>query len=380
MWKLSHGVLLQVLRRLPADQAIVLLADDTTDAKEADHVWGKTAHRDAVRSSGSRTHIKFGHKWLVVSVLVHVAGAARPWALPIFSGLCRSPRFIRNWGGRPKTPAQLARQFLIRLMRWLPDRKFVLIGDYGVIGHKAASFAHRHRDRVKVVSRMRGDANFYLPPKKKSRVKGGRTARKGRKAPSPREQARTLPLQTCRVAWYGSSRRKRSYVTSTGLWYNKHGGQVTPIRWVGMHNDAGQFTDYFYGSDDSIEPRRIIEYYAMRWNIEVTFEEVRAWLGLESTRHWCKQSVLRVFPMLMGLFTAVSLIWQELSDSGHPVILHNTPCYTKKAMTFADALFAVRRAIWERQVVVEHSPLGRCLTPLSRPTREMLLTYLSAAA
>ena len=380
MWKLSLAMIRLMVASLPAGEAIVLIADDTVDGKEGDRVWGKGSHRDAVRSSRGRTHIKYGHKWLVMAMLMRISGSLRPWALPILAGLCRSPKFVKQWGGRPKTASQLTRQFLILMMRRFPDRQFILLGDYGVIGHQTAAFAHRHRQRVKVISRLRGDANLYWPSQKKGRVKGGGKARKGRKRPSPAQQVQTLPVQRGRVAWYGSSRREVKYATCTGLWYDKHhGGQVTPIRWVAVGGESGEFTDYFYCSDDSVEARKIIEYYAMRWNIEVTFEESRALLGLETTRHWCKQSVLRVTPLLFGLFTAVSLIWHSLSQSGCQVMLHHTPCYTKQAMTFADALFAVRRVIWE-QGLMRHSPAGECLTSVPRPLREVLLTHLSAAA
>jgi hypothetical protein len=323
MWKLALGMLRLIIASLPPNRPIVVLADDTVDGKEGDHVWGKSSHRDAVRSSRSRTQIKFGHKWLVASILKPIPGALRPWALPLLTGLCRSPRFTRKWGGRPKTASQLTRQFLIRLMRWLPDRQFVLIGDYGVIGHTTAAFAYRHRQRVKVISRLRSDANLYFPPRKQGKVRGRQQARKGRKQPSPITQVQTLRQQRCRAAWYGSTRRRLTYVSSTGLWYDKHGGQVTPIRWVAVQGQSQEFTDYFYCSEDSMPARQIIEYYAMRWNIEVTFEEARAWLGLETTRHWCKQSVLRVVPLLLGLFTAVSLIWEGLEKSGRKGVLRD---------------------------------------------------------
>ena len=67
-----------------------------------------------------------------------------------------------------------------------------------------------------------------------------------------------------------------------------------------------------YSSDPAMTAARIIELYVLRWNIEVTFEETRALLGLETTRHWCRQSVLRVTPLLLGLFTAITLIWNRL--------------------------------------------------------------------
>src|SRR2546421_11098895 len=84
--------------------------------------------------------------------------------LPILCGMCSSPTLGKKTHARQKTPSQLARQMLIWLMRQLPQRRFILIGDYQVITHQTASFAQRHADRVTVIGRLRGDASLYAPP------------------------------------------------------------------------------------------------------------------------------------------------------------------------------------------------------------------------
>src|SRR5271168_2224664 len=83
MWELAAVLVRQVVALLPADAVIELAADDTVDGKEGDQVWAKSAHRDSARSSGAKTNIKFGHKWLALCVLVRLKGWDRPWALPI---------------------------------------------------------------------------------------------------------------------------------------------------------------------------------------------------------------------------------------------------------------------------------------------------------
>jgi hypothetical protein len=161
-WTLAAALVRQTIRLLPADVAVIeLVADDTVIGKAGDRVWAKGAHRDSARATRSRGAVKFGHKWLVLCVLVRLPGWDRPWALPILCGMCLSPKVaakLGNGGARQKTTGQLARQMLIRLMRWLPDRKFVLVGDYQVVTHETVAFAQRHADRVTVVGRLRGDA------------------------------------------------------------------------------------------------------------------------------------------------------------------------------------------------------------------------------
>jgi hypothetical protein len=382
MWSLAAIVVRQVVGLLPADAVIELVADETVDGKDGDHVWAKGAHRDASRSSRSKTHIQFGHQWLAMCVLVHLKGWDRPWALPILCGLCLSPKVAGPVARRPKTASQLARQLLIRLMRWLPGRRFILIGDYKVVTHQTVEFAQRHWERVTVIGRLRGDANLYaapLNPRRRSRAGG--LAKKGGKLPSPQEQIGRLKPTTQEVTWYGSSRREMHFISQEALWYDKHSSAVTPIRWVCVLGDKQQNLQdaFFFCSDPCMVAARIIEHYARRWNIEVTFEESRALLGLETTRHWCRQSVLRVTPMLLGLFTAVVLIWRELPKVRQQMVRTATPCYHKSSVTFADALAAVRADLWEKSLL-GHRRNGRCLTCLPRNVRRTILWHLSAAA
>jgi hypothetical protein len=102
-------------------------------------------------------------------------------------------------------------------------------------------------------------------------------------------------------------------------------------------------------------------------------------LGLETTRHWCRQSVLRVTPILLGLFSVVVLIWQKLPEACRQVVATATPCYKKQSVTFADALAAVRRELWE-QTLLGHRRKTECLNTLPPPLRKAILWHLSAAA
>jgi hypothetical protein len=385
MWSLAAVLVRQVVALLPKDAIIELVADDTVDGKGGAHVWAKSAHRDPVRSnSHGRTTIKYGHKWLAICVLVQLKGWDRPWALPILCGLCIPSRIAPAIKKRPKSASQLTRQLLMRLMRWFPDRRFILAGDHAIITHRTVSFAQRHAERVTVVGRLRGDANLYAPPADPSRrSRTGERVRKGRKLPPPHEQIQHLAEQAAEVAWYGGSRRLVRYVSSSdqALWYDRKQGLVTPIRWVCVRGEAEQnlLDAYFFCSDVTFAPRRIIEHFARRWNIEVTFEESRALLGLETTRHWCERSVLRVTPILLGLFSAVALIWNQLPAARKRLLYSTTPCYQKTAVTFADALASVRRDLWE-QTLLRHRKKPRCLTSLPRPLRKAILWHLSAAA
>ena len=381
LWRLASVLVRQVVALLPSSIPIELVADDTVHGKPGGRVWARCAHRDPTRSSRDTTQIRFGHKWLVMCVLVQFKGWDRPWALPILCGLCRDRKTAARIGLRPKTAAQLARQMLVRLMRWLPDRTFVLTGDYQVITHRTLSFARRHAGRITVVGRLRGDANLYARPVHRNRPEHAGRIKKGEKLPSPARQMGRLLETEQTVQWYGSRRRRVRYVTDKALWYDACDSSSAPIRWVGVKGDAQRGTEdaYFYCSDPAATAVWVIEHYARRWNIEVTFEEARALLGLETTRHWCRQSVLRVTPILLSLYSVVTLLWSQLPAARRRVISTATPCYSKTQLTFADVLAAVRLELWQT-TLLQPQRKTRCFSLLPRPLRQTLLWHLSAAA
>jgi DDE superfamily endonuclease len=379
MWKLGKVLTQLVVGMLPANYPIVLVVDETVDQKQGDRVWARGTHYDAKRSSRRHKHIKFGHQWLVMCVLVWLPGIDRPWALPILSALCRDKTTGKKIGQREKPGSVISKQLLIRLMRWFPDRKFILLGDSKALSHAVACFARRHADRVTVISRLRCNANLYGEPKPRKRP-GAAPLNKGKKLPAPSEQILSLKRQQATVASYGSMQRRISYVTDAALWYGKHDNQTIPIRWVGVCGDKKQNLEetYLYCTDPTLPAIRIIELYALRWNIEVTFEEARALLGLETTRHWCRQSVLRVTPILLGLFTAITWIWRQLPEKKR-CSWSETPCYHKQHLTFADAIYAVRRELWQT-TLMGNQRQRQCLTSLDPSLREAILWHLSAAA
>src|SRR3954469_2863617 len=118
-----------VVALLPPDRPIVLAGDDTVDGHPGKHVYGKARHRDPVRSSHGYTAWRYGHKWVVLAVLVRFPFASRPWALPVLVALYRSPEDNRRRGRPHRTPAQLLQLLLRLLLRWFPDRQFLFAGD-----------------------------------------------------------------------------------------------------------------------------------------------------------------------------------------------------------------------------------------------------------
>src|SRR5215813_10243989 len=196
---------------------IRVVGDDTVTEHPGRKVYGKARHRDPVRSSHSYTAWRWGHKWVVLAILVPFPFARRPWALPVLAALYRSPQDNQQRGRPHKTPAQLLLLLLRLLLRWFPDRHFVFAGDQHYGSHEMAELAPRTQGRLHVVSKFYPDANLYEPPPPYAGQ--GRPRVKGAKLPSPQEvvaQGQRTPLN---VAWYGGGRRDVAVVSSTGQWY-----------------------------------------------------------------------------------------------------------------------------------------------------------------
>jgi hypothetical protein len=364
-----------LLRRWAPSGPIALIGDDTVESHPGRHVYGKARHRDPVRSSHSYTAWRYGHKWVVLAVLVHFPFARRPWALPVLVDLYRSEPDDRARRRPHRTPAQLMIRLLRLMLRWFPNRSFVFVGDTGYGTHELARFISRRRDRLTLVSKLHPDANLFAPPppytgKGRPRVKGGRL-------PKPRQavaQARRWRRQT--VAWYGGGQRRVRIASGTGHWY-KSGAGLVLIRWVFVRDDGGTHRDeYFFSTDAALPPEVVIAFYTGRWNIETTFQELRSGLGLETTRGWCRNTVLRAAPCLFGLYSVVALLYAALPQSKRQGLV----LWPGKAtITFSDALTAVRRWLWVEWVFPQAEG-GTAIEKLPVPTREIILSALAPAA
>jgi hypothetical protein len=377
MWRAGRVLATWILREWLPEGPVPLAGDDTVDEHRGPMVYGKACHRDAVRSTHSYTAYRWGHKWVVLAILVKFPWAARPWALPVLVALYRSPEWNKKHGRRHKTPAELMRQLLAVLLHWFPERNFIFAGDGGYGTHPLASFAYRHRRRLSMVSRFYADANLYGPPPEVRGKRSGRPRKKGPKQPSPACVVAKSQRRRLRVAWYGGGSRNVAVVSGTGHWY-KGGEGLVPVRWVFVHDCSGTHRDeYFFSTDLSMSPRQIIETFTGRWSIETTFQEMRAYLGLETTRGRTESTVLRVAPCLFGLYSVVALLYGQLPAARRRSFSIDWP--GKRHATFSDAITEVRRWLWVEWAFVTHGQ-SDTFAELPRPLRELLLSALAHAA
>lgn len=343
---LAKKLALAVVKRFAAEGHLELAGDDTVSQHRGENVYGKGCHRDAVRSSHQHLVHRWGHKWVVLALRIHVPGAMRTWALPMLIALYRTPEESRKAGVVHKTPPQLMRGLLAVWMRWFPQRKTVFAGDGGFATHELAAFASRYRNRLTLVSKFPPDAVLHDPPPRRLPGQKGRPRVVGKRLPSPQNRvASTDQRKRLTVKWYGGGTRRIEVVAGTGHWYRQGQGLVR-VRWVHVRDLTGDHREeYFFSTDVRMNVQRIVETFVGRWDIEVTFEEMREHLGLETTRGRCRNTVLRVEPCLFGLYTLVVYWFAHLPKTNRETI--HVRWAGKASITFSDALASVRYNAWD---------------------------------
>jgi hypothetical protein len=376
-WSLGKVLAALVLEMIPADQAVICPGDDTTAQHKGNRVYGKGCHRDACRSSQNQATWVWGHKWVTLSINVKFPFASRPWALPVLCALYRPADLNLAESRRHKSTLVLMRQLIATLIHWFPQRKFILLGDGGYSSHELARFCYRHRSRLTLVSRFYFDANLVQAPPEQISPKNGRPRIKGPKLPTPQETVKMSKAKSFTVHWYGGQARRVELIWGDGYWYRSGKGLIA-VRWVFVHDLQGTHRDeYFFSTDPAIPPEQIVSLYTGRWSIEVTFQEARAHLGFATPRNWSKKSVLRTAPCLLGLYSVISLIFHRHLRGRKPQPM-SLAWYSKKEVTFSDALTCVRRLCW--QEVFESPPKHGVVKNLSGQLKALLLDQLSRAA
>lgn len=383
-WRLSRALLGWILGRLVKPGPVHLAADDTVSEHPGDKVDGKGCHRDAVRSSKNYTAFRWGHKWLVLAVLIRLPYTNRHWALPVMVALLYTAKHDKDKKRRHKTPAQVLAQMLLVLRRWFPQRSFVLAVDGGFASHEMTKECNRAKVQMTLVSRFYAKAGLYeLPPEpvlnaKGKRVSAGRPRVKGDKLDTPEEAvAKAKERQRLRVEWYGGGQRDVETVTGRGHWY-KAGQGLVEVRWVYVHDLSKTHRDeYFFSTDVSMTAKAIIETYVRRWNLETTFQEMRSYVGLETTRGWKRNTVRRVEPCLFGLYSVVVCLYSQLPRKYKQS--RGITWEGKDGKTFSDAITAVRKWLWVEWVFPAAGQQDS-LENLSKDFQDLILNALAPAA
>lgn len=338
------------------DGPLILGGDETLERRRGPRISKLGIYRDAARSSKSFFVKSNGLRWICLTLLAPVPFAERIWALPFLSALGPSERYDQEHQRCHKSLVDWMRQMLTLVRRWLPDRSLVFVGDSS---YAALDLLDRCRKlHITAITRLRLDAALFTPVAQRQPGTNGRPRKKGKRLPTLQERLQdpATAWTKLRVShWYGQSERDIEIATGKAVWTN--GGQPqVPLRWVLIRDPFHKFkTQALLCTEPSTEPIQILNWFVQRWRLEVTFQEVRTHLGVETQRQWSDNAIERTTPLLLGLFSFVTLAAHDL-DRRSPVAIRQTAWYRKNTATFSDALAAVRRHLGTSSAFVMSLP------------------------
>src|SRR5919112_1945987 len=238
---------------------------------------------------------------VLLGLLVEIPWAARVWALPFLSALAPSERYAAKRGKRHKKITEWAWQLLLMLRRWYPKRKIVAVADRAYASLKLLDQCRKLTTPITFITRLRLDAALYepAPPRRPHQI--------GR----PRIKGERLPNLS-----------------------------------VVVRDRQGEFkTQALLCTDLDADPKKIVSWFVMRWQLEVTFQEVRRHLGFETQRQWSELAIRRTTPALLGMFSVVTLFAPRRMVRAAGAF-RRAAWYHKAHPTFADALALVRKELW----------------------------------
>lgn len=345
----ARNLLQLLLKRFVQTDTLVFGIDETLERRWGSKIKAKGVYHDAVRSSKSFFVKCTGLRWICVMLLTPISWANKIWALPFLTVLAPSERYHQQKGKKHKTISEWAKQICCLLHRWLPDFQLVMLGDgsYAVMELLSAAPVN-----LTWIVRFRVDARLhdFPPPYRKGQM--GRPPQKGKRQPSLEKiildkQTKWTPVIFSK--WYEQENKKVLITSGTAIWYRAGKPQVT-IKWVLITDPDGKFDPIAIACTNlELSAVQIIEFYLQRWQVEVTLEEVRAHLGVETQRQWSDNSIDRTTPVLMALFSMITL-WADQLVGMQKLTVFQTAWYKKPYPTFSDAVASVRYRIWQFQL------------------------------
>ncbi len=300
-------------------------------------------------------------------LLAPIPWAGCVWALPFLTVLAPSERAAQSRGKRHKKLTDQARQALLQTARWLPGRQVIAVADSSFLVIELLRAVKAH---LSVITRLRLDARLYEPPPPRRPGTRGRSPVKGARLPTLTERLAdpATPWQRVMIrGWYGRTERRLDIVSGTAIWH--HPGRQVTIRWVLVRDGDGEKPPQaFLCTDPDADPMAILGWFVRRWRVEVTLAEVRRHLGVETQRQWSDLAILRTTPVLLGLFSLVTL-WADRIRAQRGLLPEGLRWYPKADPTFSDALARVRRELWTAPTFATGANSGP--RRLSQPARTL---------
>ncbi len=380
------GVLLRLLLPcLPGE--IDIAVDDTLCHRSGPQIFGVGMHHDAARASysgagGRQVAFACGHSWVVLSIWVPLPwGEGRGIAVPILFRLYRAKRRCPKEAYKKRT--EQAAEMLRVLLGWLPEGRTLNLAadrEYGcqrLIGNLEG--------RVTFTGSMPMNA-LLLATTPKRWNRRGRPPTKGARQPSPAALAKDarVPWRKVTVLIYG--RQVKLLLKSVVVCWHRVTG-ARPVRVVLTRDLSGRLGDRAYFSTCiELTPEMVLQRFARRWTLEVTFAAAKQTLGLEQPRNgsWHRPrgqrrpwnqpgfeergqrgqaAAQRTVPLIFvtyGLVVAWYLAHGQPAQDVARARAARPWDRAKATPAYADMLSALRRTLWEARLSRKALPKGLC--------------------
>ena len=372
---IGHVLFQLVLSKLSA--TITILVDDTLNSRTGPHIFGAGMHYDAARSTygrgtaaGRKHFFTFGNNWTFLAVWVPL-----PWnrrrgiALPILFRLYQSKKRCR---GTYRKRTELALDMIRVLVEWIPQtRKVHLLGDNE---YACRTVVRNLPENWSFTGPVTMNAALFAPPDEKHRGRG-RPSKKGKRLASPRELVCSSSGWRKRTVMIYNRQVEILLKSQMCFWYTV--GATRLMRVVVTRDPRGRIDDRAYFTTDTmLEAEEALLAYARRWEIEVTFRNLKQAMGIEDPqngwwrrRHGSREPKKRPGPnprarrgqeaithtVALALASyALVVIWYL--EHGAPKkdvrwAQAEAPWYThKSSVSFNDMLAAIRREIWTARI------------------------------
>ena len=339
-------VLRLALRLVPADMPVAMTLDDTLARHTGKHIASAGMHRDPLLSTGAKPFFHFGHKWVVLAVVVTM-----PWgkrlSLPVLARLYRSEKAAAGANKPHVKLTVLGLEMLSELGKRYGDRRFVVYTDNGYVNRTIVQGRPKNID---VVGRGRMDAALYALPPRRTPSTMGRPRIRGRKLHSPQQRADSPRGWTrLTVDIYGRAADVQVKVFDA-IWYKVSPGEqlrIVIVRdWPGHDKD-----DVLVSTDLSLRAEAVIEGYCQRWSLEETFGWVKSRLGFEDPHNRVEHAVQRTAPMALWGYSLTVIWYAQWSKRRRQLPMRAGRWYRDKtAPSFSDMLATLRRQCWSTWV------------------------------
>jgi hypothetical protein len=331
---------LLVTRFVPAG-ILTAAVDDTLHAKGGQHVFGAGIHHDPLTSTRARAQFQFGHCWVVLAIVVQLPFAKRPRALPVLFRLNVPAKMAEKWGIPHRKKTDQALEIVTRLAAHFPDRALRLVNDNL---YSCDTLLTGLPGNVNMVGRLTLDAALHGPVEPVAGTKMGRPKKWGPRLATPKTVAEDGSVwETHVVHIYGRDVTVR-VKTWTAFW--RSAGPTRLLRCVVVWRPDGRYPyEAFFSTDATLTVKEVLEAYAGRWSLEVTFHETKASLGVDHSQPWTPAAVARTAPTGMLVHSLVVLWYADHGHGSSAATWPRRPWYTRKeSASFEDMIATLRRA------------------------------------